>query len=322
MKKDNSKNKTPSKRVNTIIFYSVIAGVAVGCGIGAGFGLHNLLSVDVVDDSAVAANALYDDNTHILDDFKKANAPYSETLTPRKMISISLEQFSNADTAFSQGIGQSSPTVFPITQDIRSTFIKTADGCFEESLSNSSFVHLADRMYQKGDNTSIYKGSIGSDVEHGVYPETATSVMTNEEYATSMGRRVDCPCVYIVSDKTVMKDETTLSGKKVTGAIQNTDGTYTVDVELNPEYACYNYKTQMKTISDLKYRPKFNYCHLTFEMDQNLNLLSMTSYEEYSATTSGGASSTCDGVLRTVYETGGEYSIPEGNVAVPYRESM
>ena len=80
----------------------------------------------------------------------------------------------------------------------------------------------------------------------------------------------------------------------------------------------------MKTISDLASQPEFKYCHLTVEMDFDLTLRRMVTYENYRATTSKGVGSWAVGSLTTVYHhESPPFPFPSiGDVLPPYPTSL
>ena len=82
-----------------------------------------------------------------------------------------------------------------VKQDIRGCMIKNGDKYFEESVSKSSMVSLANRMFQtgKGNDVSMYSASKGSieileNSAKGQYTSTNVKEFSNEEYKTKFNK--------------------------------------------------------------------------------------------------------------------------------------
>jgi hypothetical protein len=304
----------------TIITLSIVAAVGIFGGVIGGYYFHSVFGATAVTDyDAINAEVLYDDQDALMKRYEAADpSSYKEEFEPYEMADIACNLFVSSDSFFSQGKGVAEAAGGLANQEIRSTFIHSGESYFEESLSHSQFVDLADRMYQEGEKTLRYHGSTGESVEVGVYDADACVTYENkEDYAEKYGRNVSDVFNYIISSKTTLMD-TTNSGS-TTGVAQNDDGTYTVDLELTPDTAVVHYATQMQAISNLKYKPSFTYVHLTFELNADLTLISMLSHEYYQATTSAGLGSKIEGTLRVEYATGGDYAIPDLNTPIEYR---
>src|SRR5574344_1579418 len=155
-------------------------------------------------------------------------------------------------------------------------------------------------------------------VEEGVYEAKNILSYTNDEYKKLMGHYVSNPIIYIICKGTMLGDDKTPLSGKATAVTKNSDGGYTIDLELNVDTACFNYKTQMVSISDLAARPFFDFCHLTFTLDKDLNPLSYLSYERYYAKTKAGVGSKIVANLKTEFAYGESYAIPELNIPIEY----
>ena len=299
------KQKTPSNK-KAIITYSIIGTLAIGLGVGAGFLAHNFLNPVGGDYSNVDVNALTDDISKTRQKYeaaKKAGTPLEEALKPCEMANLSLDLFSSLESTKAIGIG--SATSMGVTQVIQSMQIKNGEKYFEESNSTSSLVKLFDRMYQEGNNTTTYWGKSSDYSSH----EAVT--YTNEEYAELMGRKVSDPMIYVISSKTSITEEDKEKSGKGVSKITKENGGYTVDLELQRKKSVVNYVKQMKNISGLTGYPTFEYCHLTFHLDEDLMPLDYTSYEEYQATKKEvGISTTIKGTLTTYFYHGETYEIP------------
>ena len=66
---------------------------------------------------------------------------------------------------------------------------------------------------------------------------------------------------------------------------KNLDSSYTLDLQLDPTYACTFYTRKVKTNGNLDKRPTFNgFVELKVELDKNFNIISSHCKEEYTAT--------------------------------------
>lgn len=246
----------------------------------------------------------------------KANGDYAEAMTVDEMINVAYRLFGEEDETWSQGVGASIAAGF-VTQGIQTTTVHSFERYFEESNSFSNIIQIYDRMFQEGDTTSTYWGN---STDYGSHPRKDYS---NEEYKKLMGRNVSEGLVYVVSPATMLLDEDTPSGKPQTGIYETADG-YVLEAELHKRYGVMNYQCQMQTISDLKYKPQFQFCHITVTVDKNLNLVRMETFEHYTAVTSAEFGSDAEGSLVTVYHhEPAPFGFPEvGGTVAPYPASL
>ena len=316
------KHKSQSHKAKGVFAFLGVAIAIAGAGAGVGFLIGQ--SKQPVIESVFAG---YEVTDAYLSDANKAyeasvGAKQSLTLnmTPDQMVNLAYDKLSKREYVKATGVG-ASKAMGLVDQRILSTAIKSGEKYFEESISFSSFVNIHDRMYQEGETTSTYWGN---DEDYPTHPEKS---MTNEEYATLMGRKVSESLVYIVLPSTITFDED-YSGDGVSKAYDDSGG-YRIEIELafigdktnRAMPGVSRYQKQMKTISNLNSYPAFNFCHLTFHTDAELNLTKFVTHESYDATM-GPISAPCDGVLTTVYETSGPYEIPKLSDKIEYPESL
>lgn len=324
--------KAPSKKKGkyvSLLPYALVLVPCVALGVFAGLEIKKYFGgYDEADYSGIDSDTLYPNYEEVYKRYTSAQSKggdYLNLLTPTQMAETAFCLIQKEENVFSQGVGEATASI--VDQQIRSTTIQVGNRYFEESISLSNMVNLADRMYQtptedgKDCTVTMYLGKTdGKDVTKGSYDETGTTY-TSKQYIEHMGRLLSTPTSFIVSDKTVLTGEKSGNMYGVTKA-SKTDSGYTVDIELKPKLGVSAYVVQMQTISDLASKPTFFYCHLTFELDSNLNLKTLTSYESYMAKTKMGASSKVTGKMRVVYETGKVYEIPELSEPCTYRSEM
>lgn len=295
--------------------YPTLIVAAIGTGLLAGFEVAQMLKPDTYQFEAGTAN-YKPDVTAIMakvDKASKSGTPYGTALAPEEMTVAAFTLFAEKENSWSQGVGYTQAAM--VKQVIQTTTVRDKDRYFEESIS-SGLVNIHDRMFRQGDTTKTYWGEKDDYASH---PEKS---MSNTEYAELMGRNVADPLVYLVSPATLLSGASK-SGDKETGIYQSGEQ-YVVELELDPKTAILQYQCQMQAISSLKYKPTFDYCHLTVTLDKNLTLQKMVSHEKYFATTSAGIGSSCEGRLVTVYHhESPSFGFPEvGSKIADYPESL
>jgi len=326
---DSKEQKRKKATKKAIIFSSIGACVAIGLGTYLGvflasiFNTSNTYDYSNIDTSKYAVN--YDELLKKYDALEQNTTLYESTFSEVEMVNVSLALFARHQNWMCQGYGVGNAIIGPIkvAQDIRSTMIRCESDYFEESLSKSSVIQAAARMYQRSgdENTYKYVGSVPNSVEIAVFDEEASpSKYSPDEYLTYAGRNLtDVPNIYIISEKTLASSsQPTLSALALKERIFDTvSKTYTINLELDYRKSVVNYVKQMRATTEMKSDPVFDYIHLEFTMDENLNLIKSKSTERYFASTPSG-SSYVEGELVTYYATDGGYSLPELNSPLAY----
>ncbi|MDY6430108.1 MAG: hypothetical protein SPL02_02890 [Bacilli bacterium] len=309
------KSKRSKKRV--IIKDCIIGAVVIGFGVGVGIVAANFFKVVKGSNVVVDRNELVDDIDEVMAKYNsvKNASNLHEQLRPWEMIDVAMEKFTSSRNYFSVGVGYTNASI--ANQAIYASFAKNNDKYFEESIS-TGLINLYDRMYQEGDTTTTYWG--GSANYSAVTPKTYDA----KSYKELMGRNVSTPSSYIISKKTCLKSNN-LSGRGVTSASKTSKG-YQVEIELNPgdDKGVSTYRLQMKSISGLASLPSFYYCHLTFNLDFDLNFVDSVVYESYFAEQAAGIGAKMTASLSTkyyTYSTDSEaYKIPSLNETIAYSE--
>lgn len=275
-------------------------------GLVAGLKLHDVLKpvLSVTDGDAERYEADKDAVMAKYQKIKKSGGDYFAKMEPYEIVNAAYCLYAEKEASYSVSVGFSNAMGL-VDQRIESTQMRDGDRYFEESNSSSSFVALYNRMYQEGNETTKYWGSTPN------YGSNKPSKVDNKTYKEEMGRNVSDGLVYIVSSLTEGKEN--LSGEGLTKVQKNKDGTYTVDMEVDPLTSTLRYVRQMKTISNLKAPPNFSYVHLRWNFTSDLTIRWFQSKEKYRATLASGIGSECAGTMTTVYH----YSLPEGGIPEP-----
>ena len=298
---ENAKEKKQlSKGKKALIQYSIIAVCAAGLGVGGGIILKKKLGPTVVDYSGFDSSSFEADAKALLEAYEKNP---NQEFTGAELVNIGLEKYRRCENSYSIGVGQASTIV---NQQVRNFQIRNGDTYYEEQISKSSMVSLANRVIADIDNATIYKGK-AKDVEVPEYtgsPET----MTSEDYKSNWGKTLPEMFIYTISNDTVDTDKSSINKK---------DGKIFINLELDPEIASYNYKIQMKTLSDLSSLPTFEYLRHTYVFDGDMTLLQTKLDEKYVATMSGINATIVNNI--TYYYHANEYiKIPEINEILNY----
>ena len=260
-----------------VVSYLILIGSAAAMGVGAGFLGKKIFGEPEVDYGDVA-EALQVDAKAIVERIDSYNGPNDivDEFKTSEILNYSLEKFRSCENCCSFTYGVADTIV---KQDIRGCSIKNGDKYFEESVSKSSMVSLANRMFQEGKNTNISlysanKGTIeiSDTTPQAEYSESNLTAYSADDYKKDFGKTLDEMFIYIVSEETVLNPAT-----------QKVEGGYIIDVDLHTDWGTANYKKQMVSVSDLDAKPKFEKVHLTFNLNSDLTLKKITIDEKYTA---------------------------------------
>ena len=260
-----------------VVSYLILIGFAAAMGVGAGFLGKKIFGEPEVDYGDVA-EALQVDAKAIVERIDSYNGPNDivDEFKTSEILNYSLEKFRSCENCCSFTFGVADTIV---KQDIRGCTIKNGDKYFEESVSKSSMVSLANRMFQEGKNTNISlysanKGTIeiSDTTPQAEYSESNLIAYSADDYKKDFGKTLDEMFIYIVSEETVLNPAT-----------QKVEGGYIIDVDLHTDWGTANYKKQMVSVSDLDAKPKFEKVHLTFNLNSDLTLKKITIDEKYTA---------------------------------------
>ena len=283
----------------------LIGAVLAGGGVGTGLIVANILKPPVVTYLVDNVEIDYDGIRQRYEAASKKGDLSS--LSPTDAAQMAYLLFADEEQNYSIGVGESVASI--VTQKISSRSVKDKGRAFEES-NSEGIVNLHDRMFMEGSTVTTHWGE-GTD--YGNHPAKS---YTLEEYTEMMGKTPDKSLVYVVAPETL--SEKNLSGDPATG-LSKVDGGFKIELELDPATGVTNYVKQMKSISNLKRYPTFDYCHLTIYTDEKLNLKRSETHEKYFATTSAGVGSSAEGRLNTVYYHNAlpEYGFPEPGDTLP-----
>ena len=268
MKKEDSLDSKKNKR-KSVIQFSIIIAVAIGLGVTGGIIVKKSTSKEEIDYSDFDPELYKADAKDLLRQYK---ANPNKSFTPAELVNIGLEQYRQCENSYSIGLGVASTIV---EQTIRNAQFKNGNRYMEETISNSSYVHIANRVDQTNldEGIKLYKGS-ASGAEKTNYSNAKLTEYTNSDYKNDWGKTLDEMFIYIISDKTVNADKCT---------IDKSDGLIKVTLDLDVAISSYYYKVQMKKISGLSGLPVFDYLVHTYTFDENMMLKHLYVDEKYVA---------------------------------------
>ena len=255
------------KKINkkSVIIYTSIGVPIIAGGIVAGILLGQAhFKVDAYGD--LDANKLVEDYTEVYETFKKGKSKISD-FRDVEIANIALLKLNDIDHFYSLTTG--SVVAAGVHQSIHSTYIKNNNYYFEESITESSFVKGANRFYEDED-IDWHKGKYVNGTT-GDYSKATPKEYTKESFEEEWGRTISRTCVYILNDKTRKDGE----------VVDNGDGTYTIDLNLDPQLSVLRYVKQMVMTGGLSQKPVFHQVKLKFVVDENANLLKFMTDETY-----------------------------------------
>ena len=244
---------------------------------------------------------------------EKAGSPKAATekLQPFEIVNYAFEKYKQCEysVSFCQGLADTA-----VKQYIWSAQIKRKSTYFEEQISKSSIVGVAKRMLQDGEleNTKVWNETSGDDVIADLtdaYASYKTDPVdyTYSGYKEAWGKNLPDMAIYLIATSTVEKQELVKDG----------DG-YKVTLSLQPTKGAYNYRYQMKTISDLATYPTFSLLDLTYWLDSELNIVKMNEHSKFTATMVG-FSAGVENKLNYYYFPNREMEIPNISEKIDYK---
>ena len=281
--------------------YISIVGTALAVGTAGGIVAKRVMGGENIIYEGDASSMTFDIDTAYEKYLNYSGNNLAKDFTPAEIVNIGLEKYRRCDNSYSITKGVASTMV---TQSIRNYQIKNGDQYFEESISMSSMVKLANRMYQTGKDGDItlYKGSAVNE-ELGSYPSDGTTY-GQTEYKNYLGKTLNEMFIYIITDSTILES-----------SIDESDG-YKIQLSLDTELSVIFYQYQMKNISGLDKYPKFASVNLTFTFNKNLELQHLYTDETYQATM--GVTVDIHNMFDTYYYPNVELKIPTINEPTDY----
>ena len=300
---NSSKEQPKTKKIDikAVILYSVTGLLVVSLGIATGVILKRQFGQTEIDYSGFDPENYRMDAAELVKQYDKNP---NKNFTPAELVNIGLEKYRTCENCYSIGIGTASTIV---NQTIRNAQIKVGDHYFEESISYSSMVSVANRVDQIGvdKDISLNKGkATGS--ENVTYKNEVTTYKA-DDYKKAWGKTLDEMFIYLISNETVIESES---------KIEKDDGHIKVSIALDPDISTYYYKLQMKEISNLDKLPVFDSLHHTYTFNKKMELAHCLVDERYKA--SMGVTASIHNTIEYYYHPNAVIDIPKENETVNY----
>ena len=304
MEQENSSQKqTKTNRFNlkATLIYGIVGTLIVASGIVTGVVLKRQFGQTEIDYSGFDPENYRMDAAELVKQYDKNP---NKNFTAAELINIGLEKYRTCENCYSIGIGTADTIV---NQTIRNAQIKVGDHYFEESISYSRMVAVANRVDQVGGNNdiSLNKGkATGSDA---VSYDNKVTTFKAEDYKKAWGKTLDEMFIYIISNETVIESES---------KIERNDNYIKVSVALDTVISTYYYKLQMKEISNLDKLPVFESLKQTYVFSKDMELLQCDVDEKYQA--SMGVTASIHNKITYYYHANVVRNIPSDNETIDY----
>ena len=288
----------------TLLIYLIVGGAALGVGGASGVIVKRVTGSEQVIYKGFDINNYIMDSDNLLIEFENYHGSSPERqFTVAELINISLEKYRRCENSWSQGIGLADTIV---KQTIRNAQVKNGNQYYEESISHSDMVSVANKVYQTGVGTEIklYSGTNVS-TENANFGSTP-KIFTPEDYKKSYGKTLDEMFIYLICNETVNSGE----------CKKQDDGTYVITCELDTVISTYMYKYQMKTLSNLDGLPTFSYVKLKYVVSSDFMLKTCEVDEKFEARM--GVPATIRNTITYTYHPNEYLKIPEPNEKFNY----
>ncbi len=330
----NEKKHLTKKTQIIVISCCAVGGILIGGGAGfliGHFAKPPTIKLDDIDINDIEDAGPIDGQKTLLEryaDCKNEGKDPTVEFQLYEIASIASQQLAQSENYVAWGYGE----VFTaVNLDILNCSAKNGNKYLEESLSKSQSgaimnIAVCQRDYQEGTNSdspvNSYVGSIPSNIYEPSYANAKETIYTVSEHENIFGKPVSNPSCYVVSSKTVLTETVTETDPQ-TGAtrvgqskITKTDYGYELYLDLHTTYSVARYYKRMINLSGSTVS-LFNYIHLTYKLDNDLNFISTHVDESYVAGM-GNIKATANGKLDTYFFTDGSFEIPDINTNIKY----
>lgn len=292
--------------------YALLIVTAATIGVVAGIAGKKLLGPTEIDYSGALDSLKIDADAIVkkIDEYS-GSKDKTEEFSVGDILNYSMEKFRRCENCCSFTFGVADTIV---KQDILGCAIKNGNKYFEESVSKSSMVALANRMFQTEKNSAVELYSANKKsiqiAESGAvadYTSDNKQNFTAEQYKNDYGKTLDEMFIYFICDETITNSK-----------IDKSETGYSIQVDLDPDLSTNGYKHQMMSISGLDCLPTFQNVKLTFNLDKDLKLKKLSIDENYTATMIMEADT--HGIVDIYYYSDEYVKIPELNEKVNYKK--
>ena len=303
LEEKNTSNTPNKKKVNikTILVYSLVGLSVVGLGVGTGIILKRQFGQTDIDYTGFDPENYRMDSKGLLKQYEKNP---NRQFTPAELVNIGLEKYRQCENCYSIGIGNAKTIV---DQTIRNAQIKVGDHYFEESISYSKMVSVANRVDQFGENESISLNKGKATGSETVDYKSEVTTYKADDYKKAWGKTLDEMFIYIISNETVIAEKS---------KVEKTSEHIKVSLALDTDISTYYYKLQMKEISNLDKLPVFQSLNHTYIFSKNMDLEYCMVDEQYQAQM--GVTASIHNTIEYYYHPNVVIDIPKENETIDY----
>lgn len=271
-----------------IINFSIILILAVATGLFAGNYYNTNYGRNVLAPNVSEAVVRGNDLTVAL---KKAKGNTPENLSATENFVVAENILNNRTAVKKEVRGEISAA--GIKQTLVSQKILVNGDVYADKISASSMVKVAQMDYYKTGTTSvnIYDGKVTSSTT-ATWPTKASKTVSLDEYKSTYGISPERMISLVVGTNTVV-DESPVT--------KNEQGNYTATITLDTNYSVMNYMYEIKATAGSKKLPYFKSVVLTYEIDENWNLISYTTTEVYDVSIAVLGFTTCKGTINNSF---------------------
>lgn len=188
------------------------------------------------------------------------------------------------------------------TQEVKNRRTVTSYATFNESISISTFVKVAEQLYLT-DNT-VLKREANKVSSSNVTWKNNVSKLNKTQYLEDYGYSPDDPTRYIINEKTIISDIEIINngiGRK-----------FTYKFNLDPQIAPYYYKKSVKELSGSSSSPNFKSIEMHMTFDYKWRMTKIEVKEEYDISLSALGNVTCFATLTETFSNiDKDLTIPE-----------
>ena len=178
--------------------------------------------------------------------------------------------------------------VINYNQDIHNTRIVTKDGCYIETISDSSLVHVYEEKFLQNDQVVVRKNHTDK-----------YSTITQEVFLEKYGWHPTEFQAYILNEDTIKE-----------ATIEKNGSNYTLTLTLDPYTSTPKKQRETKTVGGAKEYPTYKETVLTITLTDNWTPVEVDTYEVYDIQMPGIGSITCKCNMEEIIEYG-EFEIPD-----------
>ena len=190
-------------------------------------------------------------------------------------------------------------------QNMKDIKIVNGDEMYQESVSVSSMVSVAQQKYIQDNNEIFLVRSADQVSDQNVTWSDEITPISEETYTNTYGLLPNGISPYVVSKNTILSAE----------VVEESENKYVYTYELDPETAPAYYRRQVKTLSGSQKNPLFHSVQLTIEMDKDWKPIKITMNENYDISIPVLGSANCTTEYTEVFKDyGEEQEIPDKDV--------